>query len=279
MPSKKMFINVVMVTVAMAEKWLSPKVYMQTRKLRPRQVEKYARLMTTGRWKVTPQAIAFDVNGRLMDGQHRLKALLKSNLNGIEMSVIRNAPVGALAALDQGGPRSVKDVGDTIGRELGTTDIAVARAMITGDSDKYIVADVQEILDFMEHHDGAVQYGAAVLRPNRPGLSQAAVGAVFARAFYNADVEDLDRAAHLLKEGIPPDGKIRFGDKSILTLRDTIKNGAKLYGHSARLDKYRKVERALWAFLQREDLTKVYKARQEYFPLPEESAPLTVNTA
>lgn len=48
------------------------------RKIRPSVVNKYARLMSNGDWKVTPEAICVSVTGRLLQGQHRLLAIVKS---------------------------------------------------------------------------------------------------------------------------------------------------------------------------------------------------------
>lgn len=48
------------------------------RKIRPGVVNKYARQMANGDWKVTPETICVSVTGRLLQGQHRLLAIIKS---------------------------------------------------------------------------------------------------------------------------------------------------------------------------------------------------------
>lgn len=47
----------------------------KNRPLSPTTVEKYRRDMAAGRWTYAADAIRFDVNGNLLDGQHRLTAL------------------------------------------------------------------------------------------------------------------------------------------------------------------------------------------------------------
>ena len=55
-------------------------------------VQSYATDMKNGRWTVTHQGLAFDVNGNLLDGQHRLWACLFSGVP-IEFNVTRDLPV------------------------------------------------------------------------------------------------------------------------------------------------------------------------------------------
>lgn len=49
------------------------------RPIQKRVVEKYATDMSLNKWMVSTQGIGFDINGRLVDGQHRLLACIKSN--------------------------------------------------------------------------------------------------------------------------------------------------------------------------------------------------------
>lgn len=58
------------VTPEMAAKWLEGNVL--NRPLKQAHVDRLAREMAAGRWRLTHQGIAFDVSGCLIDGQHRL---------------------------------------------------------------------------------------------------------------------------------------------------------------------------------------------------------------
>lgn len=78
------------ITPAMAEKWLAtPNT--KNRKLRQRTVEAFAADMRRGKWHITHQGIAFDEAGNLLDGQHRLAAIVKSGCT-IEMLVTTGLP-------------------------------------------------------------------------------------------------------------------------------------------------------------------------------------------
>lgn len=78
-------------------------------------VQVYAGDMKNGRWSLTHQGIAFNVNGDLIDGQHRLWAIVFSGKN-VEMMVTRDLPlsevkngveINPMDAVDRTRPRGV----------------------------------------------------------------------------------------------------------------------------------------------------------------------------
>lgn len=74
----------------MAEEWLST-ANVKNRKLRVRTVDAFAADMRRGKWHTTHQGIAFDEAGNLLDGQHRLAAIVKSGCT-IEILVTTGIP-------------------------------------------------------------------------------------------------------------------------------------------------------------------------------------------
>lgn len=60
-------------------------------------------------WMPTPDAIGFDVNGQLVNGQHRLHAVIKSRMS-VPMHVITGLDVGAFEVTDTGRVRSGADM-------------------------------------------------------------------------------------------------------------------------------------------------------------------------
>lgn len=64
---------VVDITPSLAEEWLQ--FNRQNRKIRTDRVDRYAEQMRDGEWLVSPDAIAFSYTGKLINGQHRLKAI------------------------------------------------------------------------------------------------------------------------------------------------------------------------------------------------------------
>lgn len=82
-------VYIVDVTPELATSWLEGNEF--HRPVQDRSVEKYATEMTAGRWRLTHQGIAFDVDKKLIDGRHRLLAVIRSGKT-IPMLVIIDEP-------------------------------------------------------------------------------------------------------------------------------------------------------------------------------------------
>lgn len=71
------------------------------RNLSPSVARRYAVLMNAGRWLTTHQGIAFSTTGRLIDGQHRLLAIVLAGVP-VTMLVTPNCDPETFAVLDNG---------------------------------------------------------------------------------------------------------------------------------------------------------------------------------
>lgn len=98
--------SIVYVTPEMAKRWLA-KNY-RNRPIKERRVQQYARDMATGRWRITGEAIKFDTDDALIDGQNRLNAVIVSGAT-IPMFVMRGIDPEAQKVMDSGAPRSARD--------------------------------------------------------------------------------------------------------------------------------------------------------------------------
>lgn len=79
------------------------------RRLRQRAVQTYAREMIGGKWLLNGEAIKIARNGQLIDGQHRLNAVLMAKV-AVRMCVVRGVDETAIITLDTGVGRSFYDV-------------------------------------------------------------------------------------------------------------------------------------------------------------------------
>ena len=102
----------------------------KNRRMNPGKVRKFLRAMKNGQWRITNQGIAFDEKGNLIDGQHRLKALLEYgeeknpddlSQTSLEMLVVRGLPAETQHVIDKGTNRSLKDTA-TIAGHIGGND-------------------------------------------------------------------------------------------------------------------------------------------------------------
>lgn len=99
--------KVMMVDPSLAAAWLA-KNAQHNRPMRKTTVASYAEQMQAGQWQLTHQGVAFDVNGILIDGQHRLAAIVQANVI-VPMMVTVNAPAVSFETLDCGIKRTVAD--------------------------------------------------------------------------------------------------------------------------------------------------------------------------
>lgn len=78
------------------------------RNLNRRTIDRYARDMEAGAWVLNGEALKFDVLGNLIDGQHRLHAVIQSG-RPIESIVVHGLSQSAFLNIDNGKKRSLSD--------------------------------------------------------------------------------------------------------------------------------------------------------------------------
>lgn len=79
------------------------------RPMRTRTVSRFATDMVTGDWELNGEPIIFAEDGTLLDGQHRLRAVIAAEVP-VQMLVVRGIPKEAFESLGQGRPRNLRDV-------------------------------------------------------------------------------------------------------------------------------------------------------------------------
>lgn len=94
------------VTPDLAEEWLAGNTV--NRKLRIDAVNQYAADMSSGRWTISESAICFTPDGKLLNGQHRLRAVVQSG-ETVAMLVMRNVPIDSMSNMDAGRKRTTAD--------------------------------------------------------------------------------------------------------------------------------------------------------------------------
>jgi len=97
---------VITVTPDVAKRWLTKNLLNRT--LRPRQVDSYVRDMLAGNWELNGESIKWSVTETLLDGQHRLRAVVKSGVT-IRSFVTFNLPVSTQISMDTGIKRTPGD--------------------------------------------------------------------------------------------------------------------------------------------------------------------------
>lgn len=245
------------VTPEIATDWLANNAEFQ-RKLRQVVVERYARDMLNGAWNLTHQGIAFDTKGRLIDGQHRLAAIVKAGIP-VKMTVVRDTPAGAFDHVDIGFGRTTADVLKAQGEGWITHEhIAIARFMEAGSNIKAttIGRSPFELREMVEMHKNALAFVFQNIERNVKGVTIAPVLAAVAVAYYS----ELDRTKladflRLLVSGIAQDpGR----DSTTIRLREWLRDASGSASAASRMEAFMKTQRVVKAYMQGETLTKLY---------------------
>lgn len=101
-----MYSQTQIITPAIAAAYLA--LNTKNRPLRTGVVRALARAMERGEWVLSPQGIALSSEGWLVDGQHRLSAVVLSNQT-VPMTVFSNVPPDVFAVYDRGISRTLAD--------------------------------------------------------------------------------------------------------------------------------------------------------------------------
>lgn len=106
-PTTEIKVEVIEVTPAQAEIWLGHNSH--NRNIRPKKVAELVGAITRGEWQTNGDAIRFDVNGVLLDGQHRLQAIAEAKLP-VTSLVVKGLAPEAQETCDMGARRKLGDM-------------------------------------------------------------------------------------------------------------------------------------------------------------------------
>lgn len=94
------------VTPAQAQKWLEGNV--DNRNLREPRVLQHAQVLQRGEWELTGDCLVFDEDGTLLNGQHRLSAVVVSGIPA-RFVILRGVPAKTQEVMDTGLARTLGD--------------------------------------------------------------------------------------------------------------------------------------------------------------------------
>ncbi len=251
--------QVVMVTPQMAQKWLVTGG--KNRRISNPRIKEYADSMKAGKWVLNGEGILFDANGKLINGQHRLSAVVLSGLT-MPLLIIRGIDdPNAFGTIDTGKKRTVSDVVGMEGIKHASTVSAIAKRLVAWDkqidkskfaltTESYNRIAGYEILDYVKENNHKIQPFIADMAGSMPYKKCGAGSALIAALIIcnNCDevatmlfVEGLKTGAnllanspiHLLRERLidPPERRGLSWETEIMAL--TIKSWNKyLHGKS-----------------------------------------------
>ena len=259
--------KLVTVTPEMAREWLE-KNMKRNRPVMRATVHSYARQMRNGTWNLTHQGIAFDEAGELIDGQHRLNAIIEANIP-VTMNVTYNVHrlPGEVFTIDMGRKRTYANVvqmsgiDDPVFRYTGQHIAAYIRYKLPGDRK----ADPAEIADYIERHYDDVKKlymyaGGSMHGQSRNSTHKlpAIVGAAMLAAIYRGESSEALYQFSQVYRLNDVSGCQAYNAKYALNLRDYVKN------YRPTRDVYYRCESMIWAFCR--NLNRHY-LRDNCYPL------------
>lgn len=258
--------EIIAVTPAMAKTWLEKNADFN-RKVRQGVVERYARDMLNNNWTMTHQGIAFDSKGRLIDGQHRLHAVVAASIP-VKMLVLRDVPTAAFDHVDLGYGRTAADVLRAEGEGWITNEhISMARLMEAGSNIAEVCKNRSpfELRDMVKEHANAIQFVLSNIERRVRGITVAPVLAAVAVAYYT----ELDRVrlaefVRRLVDGVAIDPAT---DTVVMQLRDWLKDHVGMTSQTARQEMFLKTQRVIKAYMKGERLSKLYTPSEPVYPL------------
>ncbi len=177
--AQKNLIERVTITPEMAGEMLAHNVH--NRHLRQRTVAAYAIDMTEGNWMWNGDSIKFAINGALLDGQHRLQAIIEADV-AIDMLVVRGLPSETQDTVDGGLKRKFSDVlnlhGETnaaqlaaIVRRVGLWELGLRTVMSVALTNAQLLQILEKYPDLRQTTTEAIRVArGCALRPGTVGL-------------------------------------------------------------------------------------------------------------
>jgi hypothetical protein len=149
--------EIVLVTPSLANEWLSFNLH--NRRVNPNSVARLASDMKNGRWQDNGESIKFDRENRLIDGQHRLLAIIASGVS-LRLLVVRNLEPASQQTIDIGVSRTTGQIAGMLGVTNSHELSALAHALLRYERSKDVVwsatvsATKTEIVDLVTREAG-----------------------------------------------------------------------------------------------------------------------------
>lgn len=226
------------------------------RGIRRSRIGAYVADMLAGRWRVNNQGIGYSADGMLIDGHHRLTAVVESGV-AVKMLVVRGLEAPSVYTIDKGATRTTADNLSMDKIENASRKTSAVRMILTGIlSGHSRMVTEGETRDMLLRFSSSIEAALAAF-PSTRGVGQVPVVAAFAWA-WNRDPAIVSGCADQLRDGL---GLVR--DQPMATLRHYLvdEGGALAAGDSQQV-RTRKVLRALMAAVCRNTLPKITEHRE-----------------
>lgn len=148
--NRKITVDLVDLTPELAEKWLSKNT--RNRNVRSAKVREFATDMRNGKWHTAGDAIQFDWNGVMTNGQHRCQAVIDSGVT-IRVLVMRGMDPVTRTVIDTGSKRTAADALKFEGIEKNTNLLAAVARISMARAAGYLQQALSGTYPVVSHSD------------------------------------------------------------------------------------------------------------------------------
>ena len=255
--------EVITITPEMAKEMLN-KNMLNNRRLNHDIINRYARIMKAGGWNLTHQGIAFDDRGELIDGQHRLNAIVAANVP-VKMMVtydVKHAE-GETFTIDVGRKRTllnimqISGIDDPVFKNVGP----YVSAYLYWKTPTRRKAEPAEVIAYIERHYPELAELYALTR-NDLGNGKvkripSLVGAGLLAAIYRGESDNaLARFCDVYRKNDVA-GCANYNPKHALNLRDYVRD------HRDGPETLARVESSIYAFCNNKSVLRI---RENIYP-------------
>src|SRR5215469_2042244 len=262
--------DLVQVTPEVATTWL--RLNKSNRPLRKATIVRLAKMMEKGEFKDDhPDHIMFDENGYLINGQHRLHAIVRSQKTA-QMRVLRHVPRDMAYHIDIGVRRTIEDsVWIADGEKVDRLGLKLLTRFAGGGwvaSSGTLPYTREELIAIYEKYQEALAAVAALFIEHKQGSARAAIRAAVVRGWV-ARTPERKRIRQFILTLCTGRYENPDEDSAAMVLRDyLLQNSGKRTVREQHL--YQATNWALGQFLERAKVARVRVAVGEQFRIPED---------
>lgn len=256
------------VTPELAVYWLENQA--TNRKINDTYVNRLAEDMREGRWVFPGDPLKFNNQGKLIDGQHRLSAVVKLGIPQ-QFVILNGYKEESIKVLDLGKARSADHVGQILGMATTSNHTACINALNLPHS--HLTYSIPKILNLWNIYGDGIKFacqshGGCAKNGIQPTSS---FRALIAKAYYYENIELLSSFFRCFTSGFAENGESDYAAIALNANYSKLRmKGVSLGSYNEKTEWYLKTQQALNYFIRRSSVRSINKPKKivDHYPLP-----------
>jgi hypothetical protein len=191
------------ITPSLAKAYLDANT--MNRPVRETHIAKLAHDMASGNYHSNGATIVFNGDGTLLDGQHRLMAIVESGVS-IEMLVVRGVAKAAMKTIDANISRKASDVAQMMGHTSAHQLVGTVRLLMNarnGVQNNSNWATTSQIMEFLQSHPHLQDVVSAVTKMQKVAPVTTVASWYYLAVYKAGCIDEANRALKVIETGIP----------------------------------------------------------------------------